>query len=266
MSDVTVDREIRFKRTEERDLFATTYLPPASERLDTTILLVHGGVWNRGERSFFAERARALAARGIPAVTVDYRLAGDATYPAALKDVKSAVRWTRAASPAGRRPRRVVLCGHSAGAHLAALTAAAPNDTPPPDDAFGDERCGVDGLIGFAGPYDLLGAREDGETAEFMGGPPSAIAERYREASPRERVTPDHPPARLYHGTEDEWLTLRETRAYRDALRLAGVDVELRTPSGDHFFFQDDPWFERTVDDTVSFVGQLRIDSPDSGR
>lgn len=265
MSDVTVERELRFKRTPDGDLFATAYLPPEGGRLETTILLIHGGVWNRGDRSFFDERGRALADRGIPAVAIDYRLAGDATYPAALKDVKSAVRWLKSEPPTGGRPNRVVLCGHSAGAHLAALTAAAPTATPAPDDAYGDASSAVDGLIGFAGPYDLLGAREDGETAEFIGGPPSAIPERYRDASPRERVTAAHPPTRLYHGTEDEWLTLRETRAYRDTLRLAGVDVELRTPSGDHFFFQEAPWFERTIDHTVSFLEEFRTDPSESG-
>ncbi|MFC3958037.1 alpha/beta hydrolase [Halovivax cerinus] len=264
MSPAIDEREIRFKRTPQRDLFATAYLPPDGDRIETTIVLLHGGVWNRGERTFFDERGRALAERGMQAVTVDYRLSGEATYPAALKDVKSAVRWLKSDPPANRYPNTLVLCGHSAGAHLAALTAAAPTDTPVPDDGFGETSSAVDGLIGFAGPYDLLGARQDGETAAFMGGPPSAIPEQYRNASPRERVTQAHPPARLYHGTEDQWLTLRETRAYRDTLRLAGVDVELRTPPGDHFFFQESPWFERTLDQTVSFVTELGPNAADS--
>lgn len=257
MDSVTERRDVRFKRTPERDLFADAFVPSDDDRRSAVVVHVHGGVWNRGDRSFFHDRCRALAERGFPALTVDYRLSGEATYPAALKDVKSAVRWVRCERPFGVTPDRIVLCGHSAGAHLAALTATTPTRGPTPDDDYGDTATTVDGLVGFDGPYDCLGAEEDGETADFLGGPPTEIPERYREASPREQVTSAHPPTLLYHAEDDEWLTLRETRAYRDVLNVTGVDVELRTPPGDHFFFTEEPWFERTVDQTVNFVERI---------
>lgn len=273
MSSVTTNRAVRFKETPERDLLANAFLPPEDDRRDAVVVHVHGGVWNRGERSFFDDRCRALAERGFPAVTVDYRLSGEATYPAALLDVKSAVRWVRGERPFGIDPQRVVLCGHSAGAHLAALTAtSAPTATTArtetaattestgltPDDEYDGTAATVDGLVCFDGPYDLLGAEEDSETADFMGGQPTEIPERYREASPRERVTDAHPPTILYHATDDEWLTLRETRAYRDVLNLADVDVELHTPPGDHFFFTEEPWFDKTVEQTVAFIDRIQ--------
>lgn len=251
-------RDVRFKDTPQRDLLANAYRPTAAEQHSTTVLCIHGGVWNRGDRSFFDDRCRALAERGVPALTVDYRLSGEATYPAALNDVRSAVRWVRSERPFGTDSERIVLCGHSAGAHLAALTAATAPTEPMPDDEFGDTATTVDGVVCFDGPYDLLGAEENGETAAFMGSSPTEAPERYREASPRERVTPAHPPTLLYLAEDDEWLTMRETRAYRDVLNIAGVDVELRTPPGDHFFFTEEPWFERTVDRTVRFVDRLQ--------
>lgn len=258
MEDVTSKRKVRFKQTPERDLFANVFLPASDDWRRTVLVHVHGGVWNRGDRSFFDDRCRALAAKGFPALTVDYRLSGEATYPAAAEDVKSAVRWVRSEEPFGITPRRIVLCGHSAGAHLAALTAATPNAEPTPDDEYEGTATAVDGLVGFDGPYDCLGAEEDGETADFLGGSPTEIPDRYRHASPRERVTSAHPPTLLYHAKDDEWLTLRETRAYRDVLNVAGVDVELRTPPGDHFFFTEEPWFERTLDQTVTFVERIQ--------
>lgn len=249
---------IRFKQTPERDLLANVFLPPADDWRHTVVIHVHGGVWNRGDRSFFDDRCRAFAEQGIPALTIDYRLSGEATYPAALTDVKSAVRWVRSEEPFGTAPHQIVLCGHSAGAHLAALTAATAERGPTPDDGYDDTSMAVDGLVGFDGPYDCLGAKEDGETADFLGGPPTEIPKRYREASPRAQVTPAHPPTLLYHAEDDEWLTLRETRAYRDVLNIAGVDVELRTPPGDHFFFTEEPWFERTVNQTVTFIERVQ--------
>lgn len=258
MDTITVKQDIRFKQTAERDLLTDVFLPPTDDWERTIVICIHGGVWNRGDRSFFDDRCRALAKRGVPALTIEYRLSGEATYPAAVKDVKSAVRWVRAEEPFETAPRRIVLCGHSAGAHLAALTAATANTGPTPDDEYEDTATTVDGLVGFEGPYDCLGAKEDGETADFLGGAPTEIPERYREASPRERATSDHPPALLYHATDDEWLTLRETRAYRDVLNIAGVDVELHTPPGDHFFFTEEPWFERTVNQTVTFIERIQ--------
>ncbi|SDK71463.1 alpha/beta hydrolase [Natronorubrum texcoconense] len=258
MSAVVERQDICFKQTPERDLLANVFLPSTEDWRDTVVICLHGGVWNRGDRSFFDDRCRAFAEQRIPALTTDYRLSGEATYPAAVRDVKSAVRWIRHEEPFGITPRQIVLCGHSAGAHLAALTGATAASEPTPDDEYENAAMTVDGLVCFDGPYDLLGAKEHGETAVFMGGSPTEIPERYREASPRERVTSAHPPTLLYLAEDDEWLTMRETRAYRDVLNIAGVDVELRTPPGDHFFFTENPWFERTVNQTVTFIERIQ--------
>jgi len=267
---VTADREIPFKSTPARELLANAFHPDAdattlagaeaARRRRTALVHVHGGVWNRGERSFFDDRCRALAARGFTALTVDYRLSGEATYPAALQDVQSAVRWLRADPPSRQAIDRIVLVGHSAGAHLTALVAATsddPDHAPSPADDYGDAPTAVDGIVCFDGPYDLLGAEPGGETAEFIGADPTEAPERYRAASPREQATSAHPSALLYHADDDEWLTRRETRAYRDVLAHDGVDVDLHAPPGDHFFFTEPPWFERTVDHTVDFVDSL---------
>jgi len=258
MGKVTEKRDVLFKQTPERDLLANVFLPSLEEHRSTAVICIHGGVWNRGERSFFDDRCRALAEQGVPALTIDYRLSGEATYPAAAKDIKSAVRWVRLDESFGTIPDQIVLCGHSAGAHLAALTAATGTDKPKPDTEVEDAALTVDGIVCFDGPYDLLGAKEHGETTDFMGGSPIEIPERYREASPRERATSAHPPTLLYLAEDDEWLTMRESRAYRDVLNILDVDVELRTLPGDHFFFTEKPWFERTVNQTVTFIEGLQ--------
>lgn len=211
MSGVSARRDICFKQTAERDLLADIALPAGGEWRNTVILHVHGGVWNRGERTFFDDRCHAFAERGFPSLTVDYRWSGEATYPAALHDVQSAVRWVRTEEPCGTTSQRVILCGHSAGAHLTALVAASEKRRDPPVDGYGDTPCSVDGLVCFDGPYDLLGAEENSETADFMGGQPTDVPQLYREASPPEQVTSEHPPTLLYHAKDDEWLTLRET-------------------------------------------------------
>lgn len=254
MNSVTVERGVTFQTRPQCDLEANAFVP--AEPGSAAIVLLHGGVWNRGERSFFDDRGRALAERGIPAFTVDYRLSGQATFPAALHDVRRAVRWVREDAPLGVDAETVVLCGHSAGAHLAALTAATGDQGSGPGDGS-ESPPTVDGVVCLDGPYDLFGAEPGSETADFVGCDPTECPERYREASPRMRADETHPPALLYHATDDEWLTARETRAYRDVLALHGVDVELERPPGDHFFFTDEPWFDRTVERTVEFVADV---------
>ncbi len=93
------------------------------------ILFVHGGGWSSGDRSMEVPLAQNLAAKGYVTVTVEYRLSPEAQYPAAVQDLKSAVRWLRAhASAYHIDTARIGVCGGSAGGHLAALLGATNGD------------------------------------------------------------------------------------------------------------------------------------------
>ena len=86
------------------------------------MVYIHGGGWSGGERTQLRRQAAYLAARGIAGMAIDYRLSGQANYPAALEDCLDAVRWLRAnAGKYGVDPARVAAAGSSAGGHLAAL-------------------------------------------------------------------------------------------------------------------------------------------------
>src|SRR3546814_4273152 len=77
--------------------------------------------------------AQALAQRGYVAFSIDYRLAPEHPYPAALDDVRVALKWLDAHADEYDIDRgRLVLWGYSSGAQLAGMVAAAlPPDTPP---------------------------------------------------------------------------------------------------------------------------------------
>jgi acetyl esterase/lipase len=53
METVMENPDVQFKQTPERDLLANVFRPPPERRRNTTVICIHGGVWNRGERSFF---------------------------------------------------------------------------------------------------------------------------------------------------------------------------------------------------------------------
>jgi acetyl esterase/lipase len=115
----------------ELDLYLPGAAPSASAAPVPVIVHVHGGGWRRGSRRVPLPRLGAgfydeLAARGFAVAAIDYRLSGEARYPAALEDVRAAIGWVREhAAEYGMDPGRVFAWGDSAGGHLALMAALA---------------------------------------------------------------------------------------------------------------------------------------------
>lgn len=131
-ADVSVSRALPFAAIPGyRPLELDLYRPPAADPLPVVIYL-HGGGWRQGTRAAASPGFRdwnpgvltRLAAAGFAVVSADYRLSGEARFPAQLEDVYRAVDWVATAGKAhGADPSRVLLWGDSAGGHLAALAA-----------------------------------------------------------------------------------------------------------------------------------------------
>ena len=126
----------------ELDLYLPTSTAPAP-----VVVFLHGGGWRVGSRHSagpaFASSApfEQVAAAGIAVASVDYRLSGEAVWPAQLHDVKAAVRWLRLRSDdLALDPDRIAAWGESAGGHLAALL------------GLTADRPDLEGDIGSAGP------------------------------------------------------------------------------------------------------------------
>ena len=111
----------------DRPLCLTLYRP-AGDGPFPVVIDLHGGAWNKGDRSQCAERCAVLAGQGIAAAALDFRQAADG-YPSSLIDINFAVRWLKAkASELRLDPTRVGLVGQSSGGHLAMLAAMRPAD------------------------------------------------------------------------------------------------------------------------------------------
>ncbi len=221
------------------------------------VVLLHGGGWEGGDRAAMHDEARLLAARGFVAASVGYRLtrAPRNVFPAAVDDVRCAVRWLRANARALEiDPGRVGALGFSAGAHLASMlgvgasgaasgtpASGAPSGTPAP--AAGDGclagaagSAAVQAVVSVAGPQDL---RVDGPYTQeqarlvtnFLGAFPGDAPALAARASPIAHVGPGSAPFLLVHGASDGLVPPAHARRMRDALRAAGVPatlVELR--------------------------------------
>lgn len=115
-AEVIFERDIEYTNPDDQHLQLNLARPARIEGRGPAILCIHGGGFRAGKREGWDERCRKLAARGYVAVTVSYRLAPKYQFPAAIYDVKAAVRWLRAnADKYQIDPERIGVVGDSAG-------------------------------------------------------------------------------------------------------------------------------------------------------
>lgn len=189
------------------------------------VVLLHGGFWRAAyDLSLMRPLAESLAADGYAVRNVEYRRVGmpGGGWPGTVEDVGAAVD----AAVATGVP--VVLVGHSAGGHLALWAAA------------GRE---VAATVSLGGVCDMVaGAREGlgaGAVADFLGGTPEAVPERYAAASPR-ALLPLGRRMLLVHGDADEAVPVRQSRDLAAAATAAGDRIELvDLPGVDHMSLID---------------------------
>ena len=220
------------------------YLPEEGDGPFPLLIYVHGGGWVEGwrtERSFGA--FRSLTKHGYAVATVDYRLAAEAPQPAAVIDVKTAVRWLRAnAWDYALDPERFALAGISAGAHLA-LTAALTDGAEgmeDPERPFAGQSAAVRAVVAWYGWLDLPALKDyavdwgrNTQYASYIrwalglymgdGTVYDSYEEDLRRAGPVGWVSPDMPAVLLQHGTGDVTSPVEQSeRFYALAAAAAG--------------------------------------------
>jgi acetyl esterase/lipase len=111
------------------------------------VVFFYGGSWKRGDKWKYAFVGRSLANKGYTTVVPDYRLYPEVRFPAFVEDGAKVLSWVR--NNLKQAKNGVVVMGHSAGAHTAALLALDPRYLAAAGAAAGTIR----GMIGLAGPY-----------------------------------------------------------------------------------------------------------------
>lgn len=250
------------------------YLPEGVAGPLPVIVWLHGGGWRLGDRCLGPDLRQFFAARGFAMASIDYRLSGEAVFPAQLHDVRAAVRWLRAhAEEYGLDGRRIGLWGSSAGGHLAALAALTGSgplagETPEHLDLASDVQAVVDGY----GPVDFLQIDAHRAPARSLSGDPelarlpvlkpSADPESFeslligapietrpdlvRAASPLSYVRPDAPPFLILHGLADAAVPPHQSELLYTALAAHGNDVTLCLVEGEGHSFLNRNDFDQT--------------------
>ena len=204
------------------------YGPDPRQRLDVyvprvdgaqalpVIVFFYGGGWQEGDRGSYLFMAEALASRGFVVVIPDYRVYPQARYPVFIEDGARAVAWVTANIGAHRGdPKRLVLMGHSAGAHIAAMLAYNRRFLDP------SSRAAIKAFVGLAGPYDFKPSEAVIEKILAAEGGSEA-------AMPAHWVRGGEPPSLLVTGDKDTRVDPGNTERLARKLRAAGSSVEVR--------------------------------------
>jgi acetyl esterase/lipase len=206
-----------------------------------------------------------IAAHGFAVAAVDYRLSGEARFPAALEDVRAAVGWVRDnAVGYGLDAGRVFLWGDSAGGHLAllaALTGAAVQATV--------AWFPVTDLLGMPSDVAAAGAASDGgpdsREARFLGAPAASVPDLARQASPVTHARADAPPILLLHGTVDDMVPAAQSVRLAEALGRAGAAVELELVPGATHFWKGASDVEAIIARSLEFLHVQASEPVDNG-
>jgi len=235
MDEIDIRRDVIFSEAAGRPLKLDIYRPKAGGN-GAAVLLLHGGGWSRGSKDMLAPHATALAEQGFVAIASEYRLTGEARFPAQIHDTKRAIRWVRSqAGELGFDPDKLCLEGHSAGAHLVLLAAGTPDDArlDPPEGAGGVSAA----VAAVAAVYPPV-LFHLGETRPSGGLPARSLPgaddseESVMLASPIEHVTPALPPVMLLHGDADKVVPVSASRRYEERVRAVGGKVDLHIFGG----------------------------------
>lgn len=120
--DVIEKKNLVFHAIGKRQLLLDAFYPVKERANHIAVIILFGGGWRSGNRTQHHDLARALAARGYSCFTPDYRLSTEAYYPAAVYDIKEAIKWIKThARDFDCDSSKVVISGFSAGGQLASL-------------------------------------------------------------------------------------------------------------------------------------------------
>jgi acetyl esterase/lipase len=256
-----------------RQLELDLYLPPEDGDPAPVVVFLHGGGWRVGSRHSAGPAYRGasptpferIAQAGIAVAGVDYRLSGEATFPAQLHDAKAAVRWLRArAGDVGIDPERIAAWGESAGGHLAELLGLVSDPALEGDVGITGTSSRVCAVVAWYAPSDVAAVATDTgadpadpatREAQLLGAPAPDVPERAAQASPVTHVSPAAPPFLLLHGAADRFVPCVQSERLYAALVDAGVEAELDIyEDADHMWLGSADAAEKALDRTIDVL------------
>jgi acetyl esterase/lipase len=229
------------------------YLPDSNLEKYPVIVSIHGGAFMMGDKADGQVNPMLQALNyGYAVVSVNYRLSGEAQFPAQIHDIKAAIRFIRAnAAKYKLNSSKIAAWGGSAGGNLAALAGTSGNVTELEDLSQGNAEYSsrVQAVVDWFGPIDFCAmdqqfnesgkGKADHDAANspesrLMGKPIQQIPELVKLANPETYITPDDPPFFIQHGTEDQLVPTQQSINFAAKLQnvLPGNQVTIELLQG----------------------------------
>lgn len=251
-----------------RRLSLDVYRPNNPVGQSPAIVMYFGGGWQNGRPALFAPLAQALAQKGYVCIVPEYRLSGEAPFPAAVHDAKAAIRWTRKHAKRFKiDTQKIASLGGSAGGHLAGFVATTTGSGK--FEGTGEHQevsSDVQAAIVMCGPMDLLdpesvkrvNAAAESHVGHAMidflrGETPNSNRDLYQTASPVFHAGKQTPPILFIDGEKDNPGS--RSKKLREVLNRHRIPNRLIVlPKAPHPFWVYQQWFQPTVDAVDMFL------------
>ena len=185
------------------------YRPTKSQNTKDIIIFIYGGSWKSGEKSDYRFIAQPFSENGFITVIPNYRLYPEVRFPDFNKDVAKAVAWVHRNLSNSTGPKNIILVGHSAGAHIAALISLDPKYL----EAEGLSPSIIKTWVSLAGPLAFNPLKTSSIRPIF-----ETIKDDIKQAQPINFSRKNSRPAVLFHGKKD--TTVYEKNSILTAMAL----------------------------------------------
>ena len=264
---VSEKRGIVYCAQGKRQLKLDAFYPKAiNQQNKIAIVIIHGGGWRTGNRGQHYPLAQKLASLGYTCFTPEYRLSTEALFPAAVYDIKAAIRWVKINSATYHLDTsKIVVLGFSAGGEMAAFMGTTGNMP-----LFEGTTCNtgigshvnavvdIDGTLSFVHPEGGEGddSKNISAATYWFGYSKKDKPELWEAASPLSYVDGKTPPtlfinssvARMHAGRGDYIKVLNENNVYSEVKNFENAP---------HSFCLFEPWFEPTVQYIDAFLKKV---------
>jgi acetyl esterase/lipase len=257
--NVKEEKEIVYSKINERELHLDAYYKNASEK-KTAIVILHGGGWKSGNKSQMETFAQEMASNGFSCFTIEYRLSQEVKYPAAIFDIKKAIRYIKSnANRFNVDTTKIAILGCSSGGQMAALIGTTNNNS-----LFEEKNTNhkitstvqaiidIDGILAFKHPESQEGA----VAGLWLGGSYDEKPEIWEQASALTHTDKYTPPTlfinssinRFHAGRDDMIAVLNRYKIYNEVKTIK---------NSPHSFWFLNPWYDETITYTTQFLDTI---------
>lgn len=256
--EVLTQKEIIYKSINSRDLHFDAYYKN-QKAIQPIVILIHGGGWKSGSKSHMNFLAQQIASQGYSCFAIEYRLSDEAKFPAAIFDVKAAIKHIKSnAHKFNADANKVAVLGCSSGGQMAALIGTTNGKSEFEEKDNSKQNSDVqaiidmDGVLAFHHPESTEGKY----AALWLGGSYEENPTVWENASALNHTDKNTPPilfinsdmVRFHAGRDDMIAILNKHKIYNEVKTI---------PNSPHSFWFFDPWFDEITTYSTQFLDKI---------